>query len=88
MNKFLRFLGYVGVHLLVMIEVFLLSLAVTSPILNLVFGTLDAIQKIPQELRGRYFIAWLLMALIVWIPMYIYVEAKGHKDIKNINKKE
>ena len=78
MNKFLRFLGYVGVHLLVVIEVYLLALFLSSPIMFLVIGILDVIHRIPSMLVGKYLIAWLIASTVLWLPMYVYVLAKGN----------
>lgn len=80
MNKFIKFLGYMGVHLLVMIEVWFLAILLASPIVGLVFGIMDATQHVPAILEGRFFIAWLIITLVLWLPMYIYVEIKGHRD--------
>ena len=86
MNKFLRFLGYIGVHLLVVIEVYLLALMLSSPVMCIAMGIMDAIHHVPKLLEGRYFITWLIVALILWIPMFIYTEVKGH--LNPINKKK
>ena len=78
MNKFLRFLGYVGVHVLVILEVYLLALFLSSPIMFLVIGILDVIQRIPSILVGKYLIAWLIASTVLWLPMYVYVLTKGN----------
>lgn len=78
MNKFIKFIGYIFVHLLVAVEVYILALALVSPVMNIVIGIMDSIHKIPVMLYGKYFIVWLLLAVVLWIPMYIYTEVKGH----------
>lgn len=88
MNKFLRFLGYIGVHLLVVIEVYLLALALSSPVVNLVIGTMDAVHKIPAILSGKYLLLWLIVSFVIWIPMFIYTEVKGHLNPKNKKKEK
>lgn len=78
MNKFIKFIGYIFVHLLVAVEVYILALALVSPVMNIAMGIMDSIHKIPVMLYGKYFIVWLLLAVVLWIPMYVYTEVKGH----------
>jgi hypothetical protein len=78
MNKFIKFIGYIFVHLLVAIEVYILALALVSPVMNIAMGVMDSIHKTPVYLEGKYFIIWLLLAVVLWIPMYVYTEVKGH----------
>lgn len=79
MNKFVKFLGYIGIHLLVVIEVYLLAILIASPFMNIAIGIMDAMYKLPDVLEGKYFIAWLILALLIWLPMYIYVEVKSYR---------
>ena len=88
MNKFIKFIGYIFVHLLVAIEVYILALALVSPVMNIAMGIMDSIHKIPVMFYGKYFIVWLLLAVVLWIPMYVYTEVKGHKDRHPKPKKE
>ena len=77
MNKFLRFLGYIGVHLFVVLEIYILALFISSPVMFIIISIMDAIHRIPVILEGRYLIVWLLVSLVLWLPMYLYVEVKG-----------
>lgn len=77
MNKFLRFLGYTGVHLFVVLEIYILALFISSPVMFIIIGIMDALHRIPMILEGRYLIVWLLVSLVLWLPMYLYVEVKG-----------
>ena len=79
MNKLVKFLGYIGVHIIVVIEVYLLAILIASPFLNIVIGIMDAMCKLPDVLKGKYFVAWLALALLIWLPMYIYVELKSYR---------
>lgn len=88
MNKFIKFIGYIFVHLLVAVEVYILALALVSPVMNMAISIMDSIHKIPAVLYGKYLIVWLLLAVIIWIPMYVYTEVKGHKDRHPKSKKE
>lgn len=88
MNKFLRFLGYTGVHILVILEVYFLALFLSSPIMYIVIGIMDAIHRIPSVLIGRYLIAWLIVSAVMWLPMYIYVLAKGNLTAFKKHKKQ
>lgn len=77
MNKFLRFLGYTGVHLFVVLEIYILALFISSPAMFIIIGIMDALHRIPVILEGRYLIVWLFVSLVLWLPMYLYVEVKG-----------
>lgn len=80
MNKFIKFIGYIFVHLLVAVEVYIFAMLLVSPVMNIAMSIMDSIHKIPAMLYGKYFIAWLLLAVVLWIPMYVYTEVKGHRD--------
>ena len=88
MNKFIKFIGYIFVHLLVAVEVYILAMALVSPVMNIAIGIMDLIHKIPVMLYGKYFIVWLLLAVVIWIPMYVYTEVKLYKSRKSIREKE
>jgi hypothetical protein len=62
------------------VTVYLLALALVSPVMNIAMGIMDVLHNIPAMFYGKYFIIWLLLALIPWIPLFIYVEIKSYKD--------
>lgn len=84
-NKFIKALAYTGVHILVGVQIYLISMVIASPILSIVYGILDLLKKVPSFLEGKYLIAWALLSLAIWLVMYIYVEVKTNdfkKDFK------
>ena len=86
MNKLLRYLGYIGVYILVILEVFFVSLLLSSPLLYLVISILDIANCIPAMLTGKYLILWLITSSVFSIPMFIYVIING--DIKTKKKRK
>ena len=78
LNKFVKFLAYAGAHILVSLEVYILAFIVTGPVLGLVYGIMDVINKVPELIRGRYLIVWVLASVVTWIIMLVYVELKTH----------
>lgn len=77
-NKFIKAIAYAGVHILVALEIYLIALVVTSPVLGIVYGILDVLHKVPSLIHGRYLVTWLLASVLVWIVMLIYTEIKTH----------
>lgn len=78
-NNFVKFIGYIAVHLSVALETLLLALLFISPIFNIVIGTMYVRKTIPLTMLNHYLLVWLLSSLVIWIVLFIYVEVEAHK---------
>lgn len=88
MNKFIKAIAYAGVHILVSLEIYLIALVVTSPVLGIVYGILDILHKVPSLIQGRYLVTWLLASVLVWIIMLVYTEIKTHNLHTSLSPKD
>lgn len=79
-NKLIKFFGYTFIHLSTAIGVYLVALLLASPACCLALAMLDLF-NLSITFTYRFLFIWLLSGLLVFIPMYIYVEIKAHKKI-------
>lgn len=76
LNRFIRLVGLLAIHLYTAVTVYLLALLSTSPIDCIVLAVLDLMNiEVPVHLLY----IWLSGSLLAWIPMFISVEIKSHK---------
>lgn len=80
MNKLIRSVLLLGVHLLTAVSVFLTAVVIVSPLVA-VFAVIINLCQI-ELIKGLVLIAWLVVAFIVWIPLFIRVMIESHKNIK------
>lgn len=76
LNRFIRLVGLLAIHLYTAVTVYLIALLITSPIDCLAWAILD-LMNIEVPIHLLYF--WLLGSLVAWLPMIISVEIKSHK---------
>lgn len=84
LNKTLKILAYLFVQFWAVILVELLALLVSSPVLLFLLSFLDAINKIPSFVQGRYLICWLVVSVPLFIGFLIYTEIKVHAPRKRL----
>lgn len=80
MNKLIRSVLLLGVHLITAISVFLTAVVIVSPLVA-VFAVIINLCQI-ELVKGLVLIAWLVVAFIVWIPLFIRVMIESHKKLK------
>lgn len=78
LNKLIKAVSYLVIHLVVAVELYLLALLITSPVFNLVIGVMDLLNKVPALLLGKYLVLWALVSVAVWLVLFIYVEIKTY----------
>lgn len=75
-NRFIRLMGLLAIHLYTAVVVYLIAMLVTSPIGCIAWVILDFMNiKVPIHLLYL----WLSGSLLAWVPMFISVEVKSHK---------
>ena len=79
-NKLINFFGYAFIHLSKDIGVYFVALLLASPACCLALAVLDLL-NLSITFTYHFLYIWLLSGLLVFIPMYIYVEVKAHKKI-------
>lgn len=75
LNSIVKWIRYFGLHLLLVIEMYLTSIAIVSPF----YCILCAISQIAAGKMAFFWQIWLLSAVPLWIVLVIYVEVKVHK---------
>lgn len=85
-NKLIKAIAYFVVRLLSAISLAFLALFVTNPFLMLTLSILDALNKIPSFMQGRYLICWLIVSAPFFIGFNIYTDIKMHKNRLKNNK--
>lgn len=85
-NKLIKVIVYFVVRLLSAISLAFLALLVTNPFLMLTLSILDALNKIPSFMQGRYLICWLIISAPFFVGFNIYTDIKMHKNRLKNNK--
>ena len=78
-NKLAKVIMYFAVRLLSAVSLAFLSLLVTNPFLMLALSILDALNKIPSFMQGRYLLCWLIISTPFFVGFNIYTDIKMHK---------
>lgn len=78
-NKLVKAVVYFAVRLLASVSLALLALLVTSPVMLTVITVMDAINKIPSLIQGRYLLCWLIVSAPFFIGFNIYTDVKINK---------
>ena len=78
-NKLVKTVVYFAVRLLASVSLALLALLVTSPVMLTVITVMDAINKIPSLIQGRYLLCWLIVSAPFFIGFNIYTDVKINK---------
>lgn len=73
LNKFLKLLGYIGIHLLVIIELLFVSFLIVSPFAYVTFIVLTFFVK--KFFFEAVIISFIILA-ITWIVLFIYTEVR------------
>ena len=76
-NKAVRFILTFFARLLVALSVYMVSLAMISPVLCLALSVMDFL-SVSYRQYGLFIIIWCISALILWIPLYIYILIKAN----------
>lgn len=79
-NKLIKFFGYTFVHLSTAIGIYSVALLLVSPVCCLALAIFDLF-NLTITFTYHFLYIWLLSGLLVFIPLYIYVEIKAHKKI-------
>lgn len=77
-NKALKAISFVILHIITGLSLYLLSLAVTSPFFNIAVCIIDKIKK-PSFIEGRFLESWLIVSVPLWLVFIIYTEIKSYK---------
>lgn len=78
-NKLIKAIVYFAVRLLSAVSLAFLALLVTNPFLMLALSILDALNKIPSFMQGRYLLCWLIVSAPFFVGFNIYTDIKIHK---------
>lgn len=78
-NKLAKAIAYFVARLLSAVSLAFLALLVTNPFLMLTLSILDALNKIPSFMQGRYLICWLIISAPFFIGFNIYTDIKIHQ---------
>lgn len=79
LNKSVRFIATLGVRILIAIEVYFIALLASSPVLCFAWSIAEGL-NLTGKLPLHFIFVWLILGFIFWVPMYIKVEIKYHKD--------
>lgn len=79
LNKLAKAVTYFAVRLLSAISLAFLALLVTSPVVLTVIVIMDAINKIPSLIQGRYLLCWLIVSTPFFVGFNIYTDIKVHR---------
>lgn len=78
-NKLAKAVAYFVVRLLSAVSLALLALLVTSPAVLTVIVIMDAINKIPSLIQGRYLLCWLIVSAPFFVGFNIYTDVKVNR---------
>lgn len=80
LNSIIKFFGYVFTRLSTVIGIYFVSLFLVSPVWCLALAVLDLF-NLSIIFTCHFLYVWLLSGLLLFVPMYIYVEIKAHEKI-------
>lgn len=80
LNSIIKFFGYVFTRLSIVIGIYFVSLFLVSPAWCLALAVLDLF-NLSITFTCHFLYVWLLSGLLLFVPMYIYVEIKAHEKI-------
>lgn len=84
LNKLAKAVAYFVVRLLSAVSLALLALLGTSPAVLTVIVIMDAINKIPSFIQGRYLLCWLIVSAPFFVGFNIYTDVKMHKTKRGL----
>lgn len=88
-NKFFKYLGYVGIHLLALLESYLISLVFTSPLICVTLSIMSAFMKsLPALVTGRFWLVYLVGSVPLCLIFFIMIEADAFKLFPGVAKKQ
>lgn len=79
-NKLIKAVVYFVVRLLSAVSLALLALLVTSPAVLTVIAVMDAINKVPSLIQGRYLLCWLIISAPFFVGFNIYTDVKVYRQ--------
>lgn len=85
-NKLAKAVAYFLIHLLSAVSLALLALLVTSPVVLTVIAVMDAINKIPSFVQGRYLLCWLIISAPFFVGFNIYTDVKVNRQKRQLKK--
>lgn len=77
-NKLAKVVSYFVARLMSAVVLAFLALFITNPFLMLALSILDALNKIPSFMQGRYLICWLIISAPFFVGFNIYTDIKVH----------
>lgn len=77
LNKTVKGIGYLAIHLLTAFKCYLLSLIFTAPFIVTVFAIMSGVLgRLPQAVNEKFIIVYLCSCLPLFIIFFIIVETK------------
>lgn len=83
-NKLARAVAYFAVRLLSAVSLALLALLVTSPMVLTAIAIMDAVNKIPSFIQGRYLLCWLIISAPFFVGFNIYTDIEVHRPKRQL----
>lgn len=77
-NKFIKFLGYSFIHLVLLIGMYITSLVFTAPILCITESVMNIVHPVIW-FQEKFYITYLLCSIPLCIAFMIYVELDVYK---------
>ena len=79
-NKSVKAIVYFAVRLLSAVSLAILALLVTSPVVLTAIAIMDAVNKIPSFMQGRYLLCWLIVSTPFFVGFNIYTDIKVYRQ--------
>lgn len=71
-NKFVKLLGYIGIYLLLLIEMFILAFLSMGTVMSVYCSIWSFFRPIPCLLSAKFGLAVVIVSIPVTIALYIY----------------
>ena len=83
-NKLIKAIAYFAVRLWSAVLLAFLALFVTDPFLMLTLSILDAVDKIPSFMQGRYLLCWLIVSAPFFVGFNIYTDIRMYRTRRGL----
>ena len=80
-NKFIKFLGYIFIHSVLLIGMYITSLVFTAPILCITESIMNIVHPVIW-FQEKFYLTYLLSSIPLCIAFMVYVELDIHKYYK------
>lgn len=88
-NTLVRFLGYIGVFLLVWLQCYLVSMLVGGAVVALFEMIWSIIRPLPATFTDKFWLVYILTGAVIGTVAVIYITAIAfHSDSKKNNKQD